>query len=437
MVYLLTLLRSSLQNQIVGGGLVLMFTGSMIALARNTPTRILRWIRNRFTRSITIENRDPLFDYVTYWLDGQERFYKARQLKATTQLRFGSHASRAVESALQPDASRRKSLEVFFSPSEGHHFFMYQRTWISICRESKNGPSSGMGNSTGIHDFSKQEDYRVEAYSRGGIAVLKELVREIVRYGTEDTEGVRVYRSIWGNWESDGYKKLRPLSTVVLPTGVAENVLEDMRRFRSRETWYRNLGIPWHRGYLFFGLPGSGKTSLAAALAGELGMDVYVLNLAGTGMTDERLQDLIGTVRQGSMVIMEDADCTIPQRDVVDGNRRITLSGLLNCLDGITSREGCIIVMTTNRRDTLDSALLRPGRVDFEMEFGYATHDQVSRLARAIGVSDHGEWAMMTMAEVQQRLLERHENTLILSEVADSGSGMHKGCRQKVGHGFN
>ncbi len=242
-------------------------------------------------------------------------------------------------------------------------------------------------------------------------------IAEIIEFGTEETEGIRLYFSVWGHWSSNGYSRMRPLSTVVLPVGTAELVLEDMREFRAQEHWYRDLGIPWHKGYLLHGLPGTGKTSLAAALAGELEMDVYLLNLSGTGMNDETLQRLMSDVRPGCMVILEDIDCTAPERDAPQGNK-VTLSGLLNCLDGIMSREGCVIVMTTNRRDGLDSALVRPGRVDFEMEFGHATQEQVNRLALRIGVNADGLYGgTMTMAEVQKELLGRFRESRSVDEV--------------------
>lgn len=138
-------------------------------------------------------------------------------------------------------------------------------------------------------------------------------------------------------------------------------------------------------------------------------MDVYLLSLSGSGMNDESLNNLMANVRSGCMVILEDVDCTIPPRDAKVESNRITLSGLLNCLDGITSKDGCVIVMTTNRRDILDSALVRPGRIDFELEFGYADDEQVERLADRIGVSADGlRGRTMTMAEVQKELVSRY-----------------------------
>jgi chaperone BCS1 len=402
-------ITNQLHSQFVGGGLLLMFTGSLVALARRTPGQMYGWCKSRFTRTVTIENNDPLFDYVTYWLDSQERFKRSRFLRATTRLSL--HDDSNVPCPIGSAPSKKPPLRVFFSPSSGRHFFRRDGVWIAIGKggEAKQptGGSSGPGERQ--IGFRKEESYTFECFGKGDGQALRDLIQEIVEFGTEETEGIRLYFSSWGHWNSNGYSRMRPLATVVLPAGTAEAAMSDMREFRSSESWYRDLGIPWHKGYLFHGLPGTGKTSLAAALAGELEMDIYLLNLSGSGMNDESLQRLMSDVRPGCMVILEDIDCTVPDRDAVATSNRVTLSGLLNCLDGIMSREGCIIVMTTNRRESLDDALVRPGRVDFEMEFGYAEDDQKRRLAERIGVSAEGLYGSnMTMAEVQKELLDRY-----------------------------
>lgn len=413
------LIQRQLGNQFVGGGLVLMLTGSALALARSVPARIWAWCKRRVTRAVTIDNRDPLFDYITYWLNSQERFSRSRALAATTQLRLQrlDEDGDLENCSIGSGGGRRKKkqpLHVFYSSSVGRHFFRYQSVWVSISQLEDRGvaPASGQTQNGGGGQYqANKRTYSLESFGKDNGQVLKALIQEIVVFGTQDTEGVRLYTSSWGHWESSGYCRMRPLNTVVLPAGVAETVLADMREFRSEEKWYRDLGIPWHKGYMFHGLPGTGKTSLAAALAGELEMDIYLLNLSGSGMNDEALQRLMGNVRPGCMVILEDIDCTVPDRDAPSNPARITLSGLLNCLDGITSREGCVIVMTTNHREALDAALLRPGRVDFELEFDYATDEQVMRLAHRIGVSVDGLLGQrMTMAEAQKELVGRYRS---------------------------
>lgn len=79
----------------------------------------------------------------------------------------------------------------------------------------------------------------------------------------------------------------------MLPAGEAAALLADCREFLAAEGWYARRGIPWRRGYLLHGPPGSGKTSLVTGLAGALGLDIYVTTLSSPAMSDEALRGLL------------------------------------------------------------------------------------------------------------------------------------------------
>lgn len=81
-----------------------------------------------------------------------------------------------------------------------------------------------------------------------------------------------------------------------------------------------------------------------------------------------------------SIILLEDVDAMFEGRKNSDDANRITYSGFLNSIDGVRSQEGRIIIMTTNHREKLDPALLRPGRVDFIVKLDYATKFQVKSL---------------------------------------------------------
>src|SRR5882762_9780176 len=198
-------------------------------------------------------------------------------------------------------------------------------------------------------------------------------------------------------------------------------------------------GIPFRRGYLLYGAPGSGKTSMIHSLAGELGLDVYVISLSRTGLDDTALSELISDLPERCIALMEDIDAAFHQgiesRDLNDsattppppppppdgqaqsqgqspggnggngGNggprssaSRITLSGLLNAIDGIGAHDGRILYATTNKYFALDPALCRPGRMDLHIEFKLASRYQARELFRCFympgddtGVDGEGE----------------------------------------------
>lgn len=164
-------------------------------------------------------------------------------------------------------------------------------------------------------------------------------------------------------------------------------IIDDLDRFVQRKEFYKRVGRAWKRGYLLYGPPGTGKSSLVAAMANYLRFDVYDLQLA-TVVDDAMLRELMLDIENKSILVIEDIDCSIglPSRPMIGNDededqddkhskktRKISLSGLLNFIDGIWSSCGDerIIVFTTNHKDRLDPALLRPGRMDMHINMSY------------------------------------------------------------------
>lgn len=199
-------------------------------------------------------------------------------------------------------------------------------------------------------------------------------------------EGKTTLYTAWGpEWKKFGEpKRKRPLDSVVLEEGLKEAIINDVRAFVESRTWYLDRGIPYRRGYLLHGPPGTGKSSFIQALAGELDFDIAILNVSERGLTDDRLNHLLTKVPQRTIVLLEDADAAFVNRRQIDeegySGATVTFSGLLNALDGVASAEERIIFLTTNHINRLDEALIRPGRIDMSIRLGYATADQMERL---------------------------------------------------------
>jgi chaperone BCS1 len=172
----------------------------------------------------------------------------------------------------------------------------------------------------------------------------------------------------------------RSMESVILDKQLSQDVLRDMHMFLTSKEWYSRLGIPYRRGYLFYGPPGNGKTSLCRAFAGELKLDICILSLCSANMTDSRLMNMLRTAPIRSLIVLEDIDAAFVQRDSSDFSRRLTFSGLLNAIDGVASQEGRILIMTTNHIDKLDPALIRSGRCDLKLKICNASHDQIAAM---------------------------------------------------------
>jgi chaperone BCS1 len=151
--------------------------------------------------------------------------------------------------------------------------------------------------------------------------------------------------------------------------------------FLQRRDWYLERGLPYRRGYLLHGPPGTGKSSAVLAVASALRMDLALLSLSGSSLDDNELGQLLSQVPANAIVLIEDIDCAFHQRkESADKVSRLTFSGLLNALDGVAAGEGRILFATTNHPEQLDPALIRPGRIDRKLEIGLADRDQLRRI---------------------------------------------------------
>jgi hypothetical protein len=424
---LLESLRHQLSNPFLSGGLVLTITASIIAFARNLPMKIWGHIREQFMVEVTVLNNDPLFDWITLWLNDHPYSKKTRRLMATTVANYESGACQSdcptqVEAPATGGSSESseevKRPKLILSPSKGQHFFMYSGTllWLSRGDGSVPSESTGGNKTTSISSRFREESYHLRIFGRSQI-VLRQLLDEVIdRAVAFQAKKISAFVGVWSNWQRLRTFTPRKIESVILPDGVVEGIIGKLKAFIAEKSWYQDMGIPYHLGMLFHGIPGSGKTSIIGALAGELKMNLYILSLASEEMCDERFACLISNVPPNSFMVLEDVDAAFAARKRTDDNENtskgLTLTGILNALDGFMSSEGSIVLMTTNYRDRLDPALVRPGRVDFELEFSTATQSQLRRLYQRFFPNSNGDaeiWAMTmegkTMAEAQQDLL--------------------------------
>lgn len=208
------------------------------------------------------------------------------------------------------------------------------------------------------------------------------LLADIASNTEKRTPKLRVATS-WGSWMSRSDVPTRPLESVVLRPGQKERLIADLELFLSQEADYVRLGVPWHRGYLLEGPPGSGKTSLAKAVAGVFNLDVYYLPLPALE-DDGVLIRLLAEVEPRSMLVIEDIDIMHSARKRDDTQKGVTMAGLLNALDGFITPHGLITFMMTNRIEVLDEALIRAGRADVTLHVGQLDDPQLADLMFAL-----------------------------------------------------
>ncbi len=184
----------------------------------------------------------------------------------------------------------------------------------------------------------------------------------------------------------------------------------DFETLFDREEWFRENGLPFHRGYLFYGPPGNGKTSVIRVMAAHPAISAYTINLNSEHIDDDSLTELFEAAYANApaLIILEDIDRLFP-KGAADERIKVSLQHLLNCLDGVIVNDGIIVVATANNPTILDPAILkRPGRFDrvvafrnpaAELRLGYlrklASRLKESALAEAIAESEGFSFAQL------------------------------------------
>jgi chaperone BCS1 len=401
-------LTAAFQNQFLMGGGMLMIMGAVMALCRRTPFTVWRWLQRRCSVTVDVTNCDPVFDWLSEWLDAHP------YSKRATRLTVSSKASLTKEGART----------VIFTPAPGNHFFIYQRrlVWLNRERNASGGGKDDDAQSAVGSMFRQRETYTLRIVGRSQ-DVARQLVEDARQCAQKAArKAADLYISSMWYWSRVGEISPRGLESVILPEGMSERLVADVQEFLDSREWYAERGIPYRRGYLLEGVPGSGKSSLIRALSSSLNLNLYMLNIGSPGMTDEKLTSLMSEIKDNSILLLEDIDAAA-RRPLVEQTasagpgaetKGITFSGLLNALDGVNAREGVMVFMTTNHKERLDDALIRPGRVDVQEHFDHATKAQVARMFSHFypglkhGLATYFAEAMppeTSMAAVQQLLL--------------------------------
>lgn len=357
-------------NEFASGGLLLMIVGGLGVYLRAVPEAVWEWLVSQTTMMITVTDDDVAFVWVKEWFLEQKFVKRIRRVDMDTTLR-GEH--------------------IALIPAPGHHWFWYGgslfEVWFYRCEEARERTTRRAESLT----------FRTLGRNR---TLLKQLVDAIVQCHTARM-GLRSYLYTYSDgWDLvKGYAP-RLLDSVVLGPGEKEQVVADIDRFRNSKQRYARLGVPYHRGYLLCGPPGTGKTSLVSALAAHFALSVYAVNLAD--LNDRSLMSAVNQVPANSLLLFEDIDCmksgNARAGSTPDGSKDeavardkkesaadrtgVTLSGLLNVLDGFYAPSGVLFVMTTNHVEALDPALLRPGRIDYRLFLGKAGDRQKIDLYR-------------------------------------------------------
>ncbi|PON93399.1 Spastin [Trema orientale] len=269
-------------------------------------------------------------------------------------------------------------------------------TWVLVCSRNDASFSNGKRDQSG---FARQEmrHYELSAHKKHREVALNSYLPHVLEKAKgikEERKSVKLHTVDYSGtdyWSCINLNHPATFETMAMNPETKKTLIEDLHRFISRKEYYRRVGKAWKRGYLLYGPPGTGKSSLVAAMANYLKFDIYDLDLKEVQCNSDLRRLLIGTGNR-SILVIEDIDCSIELQNrnsenefkPVEDDDKITLSALLNFIDGLWSSCGDarIVVFTTNHKDRLDPALLRPGRMDLHLHLSYCEFSGFKILAK-------------------------------------------------------
>lgn len=353
--------ESTKSNPILAGAVSLWGLGVFTFLCRNIPIKLWNFILSQTTTSLTLNNAG--------WSNNDLQFHSFMDWYLATPW---SRWSRALSMD-----SKSYTSDITIGAGYGTHFFIfkYRLYWFNKSRLE----------SAGTH--TEKQQITINVFSRDQKSIMNLI--EVFRYKPKQ-EDVPVYIYKTNCWEISSVIRKRNIDTVIIKKEIKQIIIDQITQFQSEKEWFHQRGIPYKITYVFEGIPGTGKTSFIKALASYYNRSIYQINI---GMhSDSSFELAMGSVPKGSFILIEDFDSSssvktrtkqrVPESDKLeistgesikeDKNdisfnemfNTLSLTTILNTLDGIVSLEDVIIFMTTNHLEMIDSAVLRKGRVD-------------------------------------------------------------------------
>lgn len=359
---------------------------TLMVAAKKVPKDVFFWLKRKMVSSVTVDSTCEAYHLLNEWIEAQDFAKKSRSLM----LESIKSESRAITSSAEDKFMSGRLSSWRISVAQGTYLFWHRKTLFFYTKST-----SREGN-----DKKPLHQSTLVGFTRN-----REKVMEVLDFChnllTDDHGLISIY-SYSFYWQLVDRRRSRSLDTIFLRDGQIERILKDIDWWKSSEEWYLERGIPYRRGYLFEGPPGTGKTSTILGLATHYKRPVYLLSLSSIS-SDTSLMDAIRSTPKDAFVVLEDVDCakaTTARKEKkiakssdeveisapadeedADDSKGVTLAGLLNALDGITTPEQRLYFMTTNYPENLDSALIRPGRVDMREHIGLLGAREQERMA--------------------------------------------------------
>ena len=403
-------IQQFLGDEFLSKAFILSLLGGAAVSLRGLPMAIWNKIKRYIVFSVTIEQTDELFDYVERWLVDH---YSNKYRNVLAHVNYQNFAidghSGGVEVPHSEESGRKEKKEkVSYRHNQDVIFIRRKGIFIRI---SKGRDKIEIAKS--LRDLYFDKYHLSTFFFKKKLQAFISDVSEYNQQFKEAKDGISVYISDnYGHFEKTRGINSKKMDSIVMDEKDKTGIISDIDRFLDSKKWYTSRSIPYKRGYLFYGVPGNGKTSMALALASYAKRDIYSITLSEIE-NDSSLKRAFGRASENAVMLIEDVDAVFSKRKSKDG---ISFSSLLNCLDGIFYKEGLITVLTTNHPEKLDPALVRDGRVDMKIEFDNPKEKEIRKYVELFyGIRLNGEvygGKKMSMAKIQGHCMRKSEDQI-------------------------
>lgn len=216
---------------------------------------------------------------------------------------------------------------------------------------------------------------------------IKSLYKECLNYYERhylniknDSNKIRTYTNTSEYWSLSGAFQKRYEDTLYCPKELLNSIFSSINTFIKNKPKYTKLCIPYKLNLLFKGEPGTGKTTLTKVIASKYNFDIRTIHFTST-LNDENFSELIRKCKPKTILLLEDFDCLFVSSKKNDEFRNsVSFSSILNVLDGLGTCEGLITILTTNNVELLEPKLIRSGRIDKIIDFGFIKKKEMNKM---------------------------------------------------------
>lgn len=380
MLFIHFLIHQFYANQFLQAAVIGAPVAALSYTAKSLPRNIWHFIRRTFSIDIQFNSDVPDYNYIQQLIS-----------KEVVNDRLSRRFLYSAEESYDWETDECETKHIGLTAGYGVHWgwfrnkvSLFGRTFVWIDRSL----SEGGGSQT--EKFKETINLTFLTRRRAIIEAFTRMVEE--KAGKlHDIPTVQLHINSGNWWKKGGKLPIRPVSTVFTMNNQGQQIVRSIKEFEDRREWSLLRGLPHRLGILLDGPAGTGKSSLLHAIASETGRSLYYLNLGGVE-NDKELTDLVSSGRnwRRTLLVIEDFDATGAKvsRKEEDGEkgegykRGVTLSALLNVLDGLIAPDGLVVVATTNHPERLDPALIREGRFDIRCHLGPLGWEQFEGMAR-------------------------------------------------------